>query len=137
MATFHLELVAPDRLTFHGEVDQVDLPGIEGDFGVLANHAPTVALLRPGIVTVYAGGSQTQFVVMGGFAEVSPQGTLTVLADTAATAAEFDRAALAARITELETKVRAMPQDSALDRAILQLDHFKQVNTHLQGTAIH
>jgi F-type H+-transporting ATPase subunit epsilon len=137
MATFPLELVAPDRLTFHGEVDQVDLPGIEGDFGVLAGHAPTVALLRPGIVTVYAGGSQTQFVVMGGFAEVSSQGALTVLADTAAAAAEFDRAALAAQITELEAKVRQMPQDSALDRAILQLDHFKQVNTHLQGTAMH
>ena len=58
MATFHLELVAPDKLTFSGEVDQVDVPGLEGDFGVLADHAPTVSLLRPGILTVYANGTR-------------------------------------------------------------------------------
>ena len=57
MATFHLDLVAPDKLTFSGEVDQIDVPGLEGDFGVFAQHAPAVSLLRPGIITVYAGGS--------------------------------------------------------------------------------
>ena len=137
MATFHLDLVAPDRLTFHGEVDQVDVPGLEGDFGVFAGHAPTVSLLRPGILTVYAGGTRTQYVVTGGFAEISPQGVLTVLADAATVAADVDRAALQAHIAELETKVRQMPQDSLLDREIQRLDHFKQVNAHLQGTAMH
>ena len=57
MATFHFELVSPEKLLFSGEVDQVDVPGIEGDFGVLAGHAPLVATLRPGILTVYAGGN--------------------------------------------------------------------------------
>ncbi len=137
MATFHLELVAPDKLTFSGEVDQIDVPGLEGDFGVFAQHAATVSLLRPGIITVYAGGQQTKFVVMGGFIEVSPQGTVTVLADAAATAADFDRAALTARIAEMETSIKSMPQGSLLDNAIEKLDHFKQVNTHLQGTAMH
>jgi F-type H+-transporting ATPase subunit epsilon len=137
MATFQLDLVAPDRLTFQGEVDQVDLPGMEGDFGVLAGHAPTVALLRPGILRVTIGGTVTQFVVMGGFAEVSPQGTLTVLADTAATTDEFDRAALGEQISQLETRIRQMPQDSVLDREIQRLDHYKQVDLHLQGTAMH
>jgi F-type H+-transporting ATPase subunit epsilon len=137
MATFHLDLVAPDKLTFHGEVDQIDVPGLEGDFGVFAQHAPTVSLLRPGIVTVYAGGQQTKYVVMGGFIEVSPQGDVTVLADSAATTAEFDRAALQARIAEMETKIKTMPQDSFWDREIAKLDHFKQVDQHLQGTAMH
>ena len=137
MATFHLDLVAPDKLTFHGEVDQIDVPGLEGDFGVFAQHAPTVSLLRPGIVTVYAGGQQRKFVVMGGFIEVSPQGSVTVLADSAATTEEFDRAALAARIAEMEATIKSMPQDSLLDKAIERLDHFKQVNHHLQGTAMH
>ena len=137
MATFHLELVAPDKLTFSGEVDQIDVPGLEGDFGVFAQHAATVSLLRPGIITVYAGGQQTKFVVMGGFIEVSPQGTVTVLADAAATAADFDRAALTARIAEMETSIKSMPQGLLLDNAIEKLDHFKQVNTHLQGTAMH
>jgi F-type H+-transporting ATPase subunit epsilon len=137
MATFHLDLVAPDKLTFSGEVDQIDVPGLEGDFGVFAQHAPTVSLLRPGIITVYAGGQQRKFVVMGGFIEVSPQGSVTVLADSAATTEDFDRAALAARIAEMEASIKSMPQDSLLDKAIQRLDHFKQVNQHLQGTAMH
>src|SRR3954453_15108896 len=137
MATFHLDLVAPDRLTFSGDVDQVDVPGLEGDFGVFAGHAPTVSLLRPGVLTVYSGGQQTRYVVLGGFVEVSAQGELTVLADEATTIDEFDRAALATRITELEANVKEMPQSSALDREIERLDHFRQVNTHLQGTAMH
>jgi F-type H+-transporting ATPase subunit epsilon len=137
MATFHLDLVAPDRLTFSGDVDQVDVPGLEGDFGVFAGHAPTVSLLRPGVLTVYSGGQQTRYVVLGGFVEVSAQGELTVLADEATTIDEFDRAALATRITELEANVKEMPQTSALDREIERLDHFRQVNTHLQGTAMH
>jgi len=137
MATFHLDLVAPDRLTFQGEVDQVDVPGFHGDFGILAGHAPMVSLLRPGVLTVTVGNTQTKYVLLGGFAEVSPQGTLTVLADTASPIAEFDHALLHARITELEAKVKSMPQSSELDREILKLDQFKQVNTHLQGTAMH
>ena len=68
MATFHFELASPERLVFSGEVEQVDVPGSEGDFGVLAGHAPLVTILRPGIMTVYAGGEKQQIVVLGGFA---------------------------------------------------------------------
>ena len=82
MATLHFELVSPEKLVFSGEVDQVDVPGAEGDFGVLANHAPFVTTLRPGILTVFSGGNAQKIVVLGGFAEVSAQG-LTVLADVA------------------------------------------------------
>ena len=58
MATFHFDLVSPEKLLFSGEVDQVDMPGSEGDFGVLAGHAPTVSALRPGIMTVYVNGQR-------------------------------------------------------------------------------
>jgi F-type H+-transporting ATPase subunit epsilon len=136
MATFHLDLVAPDKLTFSGEVDQVDLPGIEGDFGVLAQHAPTVTLLRPGIITIHSGGSTDKMVVFGGFAEVSAGG-LTVLADLAAPVGDFDRAVLTTRIAEIEERIKGMESGSLLDRAIEQLDHFKAVDTHLIGTALH
>jgi F-type H+-transporting ATPase subunit epsilon len=134
---FQLELVAPDRLTFTGEVDQVDVPGLEGDFGILANHAPTVALLRPGVITVYAGGTTQKYVVLGGLVEVSAAGAVTILATNAATIDEFDRAALQAQITELEGKVKDMPADSILDKELERLDHFRQVDHHLQGTAMH
>ena len=135
MATFHFELVSPDRISFSGEVDQVDVPGSEGDFGVLAGHAPLIALLRPGLMTVYAGGEQTRLVVLGGFAEVGPDG-LTVLADVATSLEDCDRVALQARIAEMETRVKDL-DGSALDREIAKLDHFKALDQHLQGTAMH
>jgi F-type H+-transporting ATPase subunit epsilon len=135
MATFHFELVSPDRISFSGEVDQVDVPGSEGDFGVLAGHAPLIALLRPGMMTVYAGGEETKLVVLGGFAEVGPNG-LTVLADVATSLEDLDRAALQAQITEMETRCKDL-EGSALDREITKLDHFKTLDQHLQGTAMH
>ena len=82
MATFHFDLVSPEKLAFSGEVDQVDVPGVEGDFGVLAGHAPVVAAIRPGILTITTGGTHQKIIVLGGLAEVSEKG-LTVLADVA------------------------------------------------------
>ena len=80
MATFHFELASPERLVFAGEVSQVDVPGEEGDFGVLAGHAPYIATLKPGVLTIYGDGGPQRIVVQGGFAEVGPTG-LTVLAE--------------------------------------------------------
>jgi F-type H+-transporting ATPase subunit epsilon len=136
MATFHFNLVAPDRLLFSGDVDQVDLPGLDGDFGVLAEHAPLVALLRPGVIKVKTGNDTRSIVVFGGFAEVSPQG-LTVLADYATSLEELDPAMLAERIAAAEEKCKSIEPGSVLDRELERLDHFKAVNTHLQTTALH
>ena len=136
MATFHFELVSPEKIAFSGDVDQVDVPGTEGDFGVLAGHAPLISLLRPGIMTVYSGGEQTQVVVLGGLAEVGPDG-LTVLADVATSIEDIDRAALQAQIAEMERRSKEMEQGSELDRKIERLDHLKALDQHLQGTAMH
>jgi F-type H+-transporting ATPase subunit epsilon len=137
MATFHFDLVSPEKLLFTGEVDQVDVPGTEGDFGVLAGHAPLVSALRPGIMTVTVGGNAQRMVVLGGFAEVSADGKLTVLADLADSVEEFDRDVLAQRIAAHEEKIKGMESGNALDRAFERLDHFKQIDRHLQGTALH
>jgi F-type H+-transporting ATPase subunit epsilon len=136
MATFHFELVSPEKIAFSGAVDQVDVPGAEGDFGVFAGHAPLISLLRPGIMTVYSGGEQTKIVVLGGFAEVGPDG-LTVLANVATAIEDIDRAALQAQIAEMEQRTKDMEQGSELDREITKLDHFKALDQHLQGTAMH
>jgi F-type H+-transporting ATPase subunit epsilon len=136
MATFHFELVSPDKISFSGEVDQVDVPGAEGDFGVLAGHAPLIALLRPGMMTVYAGGEQTRLVVLGGFAEVGPDG-LTVLADVATSVEDLDRASLQKQIAQMEQDIKEMAQGSELDRAVAKLDHFKVLDAHMSGTALH
>ena len=136
MSTFHFNLVAPDKLLFSGEVDQVDVPGMDGDFGVLAEHAPLVALLRPGVLTVKVGNDAQRIVLFGGFAEVSQQG-LTVLADYATSLEELDLAVLAARIAEIEEKIKRIEVGSLLDRELERLDHFKAVGTHLQSTGMH
>src|ERR1700761_6809323 len=104
MATFHFDLVSPEKLAFSGEVDQVDVPGAEGDFGVLAGHAPVVAAVRPGILTVTSGGARQKIVVLGGLAEVSDKG-LTVLADVATSIDELDRHAFSGQIVEMEAKL--------------------------------
>ena len=76
----HFSLVSPEREVYAGEVDQVDAPGSEGDFGVLAGHAPFMTALREGFVTVHEGEHLHRFEVQGGFADVSPAG-LTILAE--------------------------------------------------------
>jgi F-type H+-transporting ATPase subunit epsilon len=78
----HFALVSPQKELFVGEVDRVDAPGSEGDFGVLAGHAPFMTTLREGRVHVINEGSQRVFDVQGGFADVTPQG-LTILAEKA------------------------------------------------------
>jgi F-type H+-transporting ATPase subunit epsilon len=135
MATFHFDLVSPEKLAFSGEVDQVDIPGAEGDFGVLAGHAPVVAAIRPGILTVTVGGSHEKIIVLGGLAEVSDKG-LTVLADVATSLAELDRAAFADRISAMEEKLTEK-EGSELDHALERLDHFKSIQHELNTTAMH
>ena len=79
----HFSLVAPERQLFSAEVDQVDAPGVEGDFGVLAGHAPFMTALKAGSVKVYDGPTVRTFTIEGGFADVTPAG-LTILAEQAA-----------------------------------------------------
>lgn len=135
MPTFHFDLVSPEKLAFSGEVDQVDIPGAEGDFGVLAGHAPVVAAIRPGILTVTTGGAHQKIIVLGGLAEVSESG-LTVLADVATSIADLDRAKFAETISEMEENLKEK-QGSELDQAIERLDHFKSIQNELNATAMH
>jgi F-type H+-transporting ATPase subunit epsilon len=136
MATFKFDLVSPEKLMFSGDVEQVDVPGAEGDFGVLAGHAPYVTTLRPGILTVHGAGGEQKIVVLGGFAEVSAAG-LTVLAEVAEAVEHMDRAVIATRIGEMESRIETMQPGNELDRLITRLDHFKAVDRHLTGTAMH
>ena len=135
MTTFHFDLVSPEKLAFSGEVDQVDVPGLEGDFGVLAGHAPVIAAMRPGILTVIQDGKREKIIVLGGLAEVSDKG-LTVLADVATSIEELDRAAFAEQISAMEEKL-AEKEGSELDHALERLDHFKSIQHELHTTAMH
>ncbi len=77
--TFKIELVSPERVLLSGEATEVIVPGLEGDFTVLAGHAPVISALRPGILDIQQGSSRRRIYVRGGFAEVDPT-QLTILA---------------------------------------------------------
>ena len=94
------ELVSPERLLLSEDVDMVEVPGEEGDFGVLVRHAPLISTLRPGVIKVHDGGNVTQRIfVAGGFAEVTPQ-RCTVLAEEAVEVGEIDKAAAEQRLSD-------------------------------------
>lgn len=84
MADLKFELVTPERLVRSGTVHMVVVPGTDGDFGVLAGHAPVMSTIRPGEIAVYAaaGAAPERIAITGGFAEVGPNG-LTILAEKA------------------------------------------------------
>ncbi len=84
MADLHFELVTPERLVRSEDVYMVVVPGTEGDFGVLAGHAPVMSTIRDGELAVYRtqGAEPERIAVTGGFAEVNDKG-LTVLAEKA------------------------------------------------------
>ena len=130
MSTFHFDLVAPEKLLFAGEVAQVDLPGSEGDLGVLAGHAPLVTALRPGIIVVFREAGDLRVVVNGGFAEVGPAG-LTVLADMAVPLEEFDRAVLAGEIKDTEEDVADSTDGWQRDKLAHRLDQLKALQAAL------
>ena len=130
MAELHLEFVSPESVLFSGDVDQVDLPGAEGDMGILAGHAPLVTTLRPGIVTIYRGGAREPVVVTGGFAEVGPAG-LTVLADRAVARADFDTATLANEIKDTEEDVADATDEAQRDKLARHLEQLKTLQAAL------
>ncbi len=130
MAALHLEFVSPERVLFSGDVDQVDLPGTEGDMGILAGHAPLVTTLRPGIVTIFNGNDRVPIVVIGGLAEVGPAG-LTVLADKAVARQDFDMALLAGEIKDTEEDVADCTDDTERDKLARHLEQLTSLQAAL------
>jgi F-type H+-transporting ATPase subunit epsilon len=130
MATFRFELVSPERLVYAGEVSQVDVPGEEGEFGILAGHAPYIATLKPGLLTIYGNGEPQRIVVHGGLAEMGPAG-LTVLAEQAVPAAEIDAAAIAQAIRDGEEDVADADNDMSRDKARARLEQLQTLRSAL------
>ncbi len=111
--TCKFELVSPEKILLSADVEHVVLPGVEGDFGVMAGHAPSVVALRPGVIQVLTGTSVTQqFYVKGGYAEVNPD-MLTVLAARAFDLENADKGEIADEIKAAETEVSESDNDEA------------------------
>ena len=84
-----LEIVTPERLVYEDEVDSVNVPGIEGELGILPHHAPLVSTLGYGELRIRKGGAEESFAIVGGFVQVRPD-KVVVMAETADLASEID-----------------------------------------------
>ncbi len=132
MAAFHFELVSPEKLLVSADVEAVVVPGTEGDFQMLKGHAPLMAMLRPGVVTIdEAGGKTTKLYVRGGFAEASPD-ALTILADQALPLEDVDAARLEAEIKDAEEDLADAKTDEGLRLATEQLSHLRGLREALK-----
>lgn len=123
-------LVSPDRELFHGEVDQVVVPGAEGEFGVLPRHAPFMAVVKPGRLRILADGAERRIFVNGGFADVTPEG-LTVLAEDAVDLADVDAAKLAQDLKDAADDLRDAKDETHRTAAELTLARLSSLQAAL------
>jgi F-type H+-transporting ATPase subunit epsilon len=122
-----LEIVSPERLVISETVRSVTVPGTEGYFTVLGEHAPLMTTLKPGFITaVDEGGASHSYYVTGGFADVSPAG-LTILADSARDAAEFSRTEIEQLIAERQAAVEAATTPEEKAALTNELDTWKNL----------
>ncbi len=128
---YTFELVSPERLLISEDVESVVVPGSEGDFQVMANHAPVLATLRPGLLdVVLPGGKERRIFVRDGFAEAGPD-SLTILARQAIDAADLDKKALAQEVKDAQEDVADAKDDAARDKAQEKLDSLKLIQETL------
>ena len=114
---FKFELVSPERLLVSQQAVAVIIPGTEGEMTVMARHAPVMATVKPGVVTVQlASGGEERFVVFGGFADILPEGC-TLLAESAVPVKDIDRADLARRIKDAQEDVNDARDDASRTKA--------------------
>lgn len=127
--TMQFDLVSPERKLVSVAAERVQIPGMDGDLTAMPSHSPLMTTLRPGVVSVHAGGSVTDYVVTGGFAEISPAGT-SVLAEEAVLKGDVNREWFDAKVAEVEAS-RAIAEGDALVLAGLRLNDLKQLGQQL------
>lgn len=124
------EIVSQDRQVFAGDADMIIVPGIQGEMGILPNHAPLLSTLKLGILRVRYLGEEQVFTIAGGVIEVQPD-LVTIMADAAENVQEIDISrAKAAKIRAEEILKQGPPPDNdsylkleaALRRSNLRLD---------------
>ncbi len=128
--TLHFSLVSPERELFSGDVKQVDAPGVEGEFGVLPQHAPFMTVLKPGVVRIHEASGVTPVFVRGGFADVTPAG-LTILAEEAVRLADVDAASLESEIAKVRSDANDPGDEVRRKRAIERLAYLEALRSAL------
>ncbi|OAM79626.1 F0F1 ATP synthase subunit epsilon [Devosia elaeis] len=134
-----IEIVSPERLVLSEVVQSVTVPGTEGYFTVMDDHAPFMTTLRPGFITVTKDGGADVYFVKGGFADVSPEG-LTILAEQSVPFAEFDHGDLQTQIKAAEEELNraATPEDKSYAQEVVSgLLNLAIEAQHIDGAHIH
>jgi F-type H+-transporting ATPase subunit epsilon len=129
---FDFELVSPERLLVSEKVSEVVIPATLGEMTVLANHAPTMTTIKPGVVTVkLASGQVNKYVVFGGFVDILPT-SCTLLAESAVAASDLNRDTLQHRIDATRASIDAATSDEHKTK----LEQFLTELTHIHGSVI-
>ena len=130
------DLVSPERRLASVEASEVQIPGADGDLTAMANHAPTITTLRPGVLKVTHAGGVDEYVVIGGFADISPAG-VTVLAERALPRAEVSKELFAEWVEEYRAAHEAAKdgfenQPGPVDDAAKLLSDMVALGDHIQ-----
>lgn len=134
-----IEIVSPERLVLSETVTSVTVPGTEGYFTVMNDHAPFMTTLKPGFITVSKDSGAEVYFVKGGFADVSPAG-LTILAEQSVPFSEFDHGDLQAQIKAAEEELSraATPEDKSYAQEVVSaLLNLTIEAQHIDGAHIH
>jgi F-type H+-transporting ATPase subunit epsilon len=130
--SFQFDLVSPERLLVSQQVESVIIPGAEGEMTIMANHAPVMSTIQPGVVTVKAAdGGEERYVVFGGFADILPSGC-TLLAESAVAVKDIDRDDIARRIQEAREDAADAKDDETRSKA----EQFLHQLTTLEGAIL-
>ena len=133
MADFNFELVSPERLLLSERVSEVVIPATDGEMTVMANHAPTMTTIKPGVVSVKSvDGKVTRYVVFGGFADILPSGC-TLLAEAAVPVGELGKSDIERRINQAKSEIDA---GSHSDEHKTRLEQFLAELTQLNGIVV-
>ena len=125
--TFHLEIITPEKILLSDDVDSVEVPGAHGEFQVLAGHTPFLTGLKIGPVTFTKGVNKSYISISGGYCEVMPEKT-TILAHTAESANEIDRARAEAAQKRAQKRIDGAETNESIDVNRAKLALMRAIN---------
>jgi F-type H+-transporting ATPase subunit epsilon len=127
LGKLHFSLVSPERELFSGQVDQVVVPGVDGQFGVLSQHSAVMTVIQPGAIRILDGSSERRIYVGGGFADVTAQG-LTILAEDAVDLSTLDKVAFEKDIQNAREDARDAKEADAKAKADKRLARLEAIS---------
>ena len=120
MATMQLEIITAEQQVYDDEVELVVAPGIEGELGILAHHAPLMTALQPGEILIRKDGEETYLAVTGGFLEVMGN-KVTILADACERSDEINEERAQIAVDRAQERVANQGTDIQLERAVASI----------------